>query len=157
MALASYLILVLLCGYFGILCSSSTCIITHVVMAREVQTKNFQNFRIFQKKISLNLCLKSLKSGTVNLFLFGGMICLCVLWITQNNVYTKIWFKTPSFPVWASGLNFRFYTNPLPVKLNRLKLLETDFYGDMFEGSADDDYRPNCKPTKTSFILNGWK
>ena len=32
--------------------------------------------------------------------------------------------------------------------MNLLKLLETDFYGDMFEGSADDDYRPNCKPNK---------
>jgi len=32
--------------------------------------------------------------------------------------------------------------------MNLLKLLETDFYGDIFEGSADDDYRPNCKPNK---------
>ena len=32
--------------------------------------------------------------------------------------------------------------------MNLSKLLETDFYGDMFEGSADDDYRPNCKPNK---------
>lgn len=85
MALASYLILVLLCGYFGILCSSSTCIITHVVMARKVKHKHskrkFKDFQIFNPI-----------KGTVNLFLFGGMICLCVLWITQNNVYTKIGF-----------------------------------------------------------------
>ena len=32
--------------------------------------------------------------------------------------------------------------------MNHSKLLESDFYEDMFEGSADDDYRPNCKPNK---------
>ena len=84
--------------------------------------------------------------GTVNLFLFGGMICLCVLWITQNNVYTKIGFIIGFYC--TSGRVFINFRLEIRFALNLSKLLESDFYDDMFEGSADDDYRPNCKPNK---------
>ena len=86
---------------------------------------------------AFNMFMNHVKRNRKLIYFWRNDLSLCSLDNPKQRLYEGlVWLA-----ITTSKLKYGLVLFQKPEKL-----LQSDFYDDMFEGSADDDYRPNCKP-----------